>query len=728
MNIMNMPNTPRLIGLLAGALCLATACQRDPNVRANEFLASADAYLAHGQLNEAIIEYRRAVQLVPGRTDVHLKLAKAYSDAHDGANAYVEYARAADLDPSQIDAQIQAGTLLLLAGDFQHARARAESAIASDPRDVHAHILLGNALAGLKDTAQAMRQMEQAVALDPASPDAYAALGSVQFAANNPRASASFEKAVALQPKSIDARLALANYHWASGSRTAAERDLKTALEIDATNSDLHRALALLYLVDGRTSEAEPHFKALAAQSAPGRLALADFYSGLGRLEEARKILEPLGTDQRIGRIARLRLAFTLRQQGHRDEALRMADGLIHERPNDADAHTLKARLLLSPPQDSAAAWTEAQKAVKADPGSAPAQYTLGLAAAARNDADGAEAAFRETLKINPRASSAELQLAKIRLARGDAASALTSAEGAARANPQDPDAALVLARSLRARGDFDRARRELASRLQTRPDAVALRIELGWNDLQSGRIDEARAAFDRALASDPKNEEARAGAVATDIASHDFPKARTRLAGWRGAGSGDTALEVLAARVDLASQDSSSAEQRLLNVIRKEPARLDAYELLAGSYLKRGELPAALEKYRALAALSPDAVGPATMVGMLLEQLGDRAGARAQYEAVLSRHPHAAIAANNLAWMLAEASRYDEALRWAHVAVDTLRDRPEPADTLGWIYLKTNNPIDARASFQKALDLSPQTPIYQQHLDEAKKALGLRR
>jgi tetratricopeptide (TPR) repeat protein len=707
------------------ALVTAAACHRDPN----RSVAQAEAYAFRGQYKEAIIEYRRALQATPRRADVHYRLAKAYAEVGDLPAAYASYSTAADLDESRVDAHVQAGQLLLLAGEFERAKTRADAAIAADPKSAPARILLGNALAGLNDTAQAMKQMEEAVALDPSSAPAHAALGSVKFAAHNTSARASFEKAVALQPNSVESRVALANFDWASGDRAAAESDLKVALGVDPQSADVHRALALLYLTDKRPQEAEPHFKALASQSAEGALALADYYVGVGRGDEALKILDSLTRDAKLGRVARMRTAATLRQQGRRSEALALVDSLLKERPSDADVHSLKARLLLAEPADPAAAWTEANEAVQADHESAPAHYTLGLAAVARRDFAAAEAAFTQTLKLNPRAAAAQLQLAKLRLVRGDSAAALNAAEEAVAARPDDRDATLVLAKSLRARGDLDRARRELTSALaRPGPGDVEMAVELGWVELAAGRVGSARAAFERALAAAPVRDETRSGVIAGDLAAHDTAKARARVTRWLAANPSDISALVLAARVDLAEDAVAAADHRLNDVIRAQPGRLDAYELLAAQYVKQGLTAAALDKYRALAARTPDNPGPATMVGVLLESTRDRAGARAQYESVLARAPRAAVAANNLAWMLAEDGRYDEALRWAKVATDELRNRAEPHDTLGWIYLKMSQPVEARAAFQRALDLAPQSHVYQEHLNAAKEALGARR
>jgi tetratricopeptide (TPR) repeat protein len=116
----------------------------------------------------------------------------------------------------------------------------------------------------------------------------------------------------------------------------------------------------------------------------------------------------------------------------------------------------------------------------------------------------------------------------------------------------------------------------------------------------------------------------------------------------------------------------------------------------------------------------APEASGPPTMIGMILERKGDRDGAKRTYQEILGKHPRAGVAANNLAWMLAEDGKYDEALKLATVATEELRDRPEPQDTLGWIYLQKNLPVHALPAFQRALDLAPSNGLYKKHLQEA--------
>ena len=76
-------------------------------------------------------------------------------------------------------------------------------------------------------------------------------------------------------------------------------------------------------------------------------------------------------------------------------------------------------------------------------------------------------------------------------------------------------------------------------------------------------------------------------------------------------------------------------------------------------------------------------------MAAMIDEAQGKRDSAVAGYERALGDNPRAGVAANNLAWIRAEEGRVDDAVRLAGIAVDTMKNRPEPHDTLGWAYYK---------------------------------------
>src|SRR6188472_941902 len=109
----------RRFSIVALAAVLATAlaaCKSDPQATARAALEKGNQHASKAKYNEAIIEYRRAVQADPRLGPARLQLAIAYATTGDGPNALREYARAAELMPDDDDAQLKAGNFMLLGG------------------------------------------------------------------------------------------------------------------------------------------------------------------------------------------------------------------------------------------------------------------------------------------------------------------------------------------------------------------------------------------------------------------------------------------------------------------------------------------------------------------------------------------------------------------------------------------------------------------------------------
>jgi putative PEP-CTERM system TPR-repeat lipoprotein len=703
---------------MATAALLVAGCSDDPATKARQFVASGDEYSARKNRDEAIIQYRNAIKVQPQWAEPHYKLAQAYEAGADYVNAYAEYARTADLEPSNLDAQIKAGTLLLVAGEFDAARTRAELALKADPTHAPAHILLGNAHAGLNELSSALRQIEQAISLEPSYAPAWTALGGVKFLrGRRDDAAAAFRKSVELAPTSVDARLALANFHWATGDVNQAEQTLRTALSLDASNPSAHRALALLYLTTKRAPAAEPHFRALAAQP-KGKLALADYYMGLGRTPEALAVIGELekSRDMTEVRAAKLRRASLAYGTGKKSEAHQIIDQLLLDKPRDAEARVAKAHMLIADGAMSEAL-KQAKEAVKVDATLPAAHYTLGLAALGDGKADEAEKAFEEVTRLTPRAAAAHLQLSRLKLARGEPTGALTAAQEAARERPDSPEAAILVSRSLRAQGDAARAWSELSTRAERYPESAPIQVEMGWVALERRQFPAARKAFAAAISLAPSSMDARSGLVATEIASGNPDAARRHVSTWSRSAPDDRRLHVLAARIEAAAGKPEQAERILQKVVAEDASHLDAYELLGRLYFSQNRIDRAIEQYEALGQHSPRPTGPRTMAAMLHEARGDRVRARQSYEAIVAADARAGIAANNLAWIYAEDGKLDEALRLARIAQEQLRRRPEGEDTLGWVHLKKGQISEAIAAFNRAIERAPSNAIYHYHL-----------
>lgn len=722
--------TGATLAALLVILAVVPACSTDPEKAKTEFLQSGDRFAAEKKYQEAIVQYRNALQQDAQFGEARLKLAETYETLGDASNAYREFIRAADSLPGRADVQARAASYLLLAGQFEDARARAEKALAIDPRHLDAQIILGNALSGLKDFDKALSQLEEAVKLDPKSAAGYASLGAVQLArGSRDQAEAAFRTAVDGNPQNPAAHFALGNFLWATGRPLDAEASFKKALELEPSNLIAHRALATLYLATRRAPEAEPHLRALADQdssaSAPGKLALADYYLALDNADAAVKVLEPLTTTKgassaALTRMAAIRYVKDGKVQGHK-----VIDEVLAADPKYVGALLTKTRFLLAEGllED---ALKSAQAAAAADQRSIEAQYLIGLIQRARRQPAEAVAAFNEVLKINPQAVAAQVHLAELNLASGQSGSAVQLATDADRVLPGNPRVKLTLVRSLIASGDVARATQELQPLLDRFGGVAVVQVAAGQLALAKSNVRGARDAFSRAAAIDRDNLDALRGLVAVDLAERKPDAARTRVESELGRRPDHPGLLMLLARVVATQGNSARAEELLKKAIEIDPSNLTAYGMLARLYMADKRLADARASFESILKEQPDSVFVQTMIGLLYEAEGNSVEARKRYERVMQLDPSAAVAANNLAYMYAEeGGNLDTALQLAQVARQKVPESAEIADTVGWVYVKKNMGALAVSHFEHALARDPQSALYTYHLGLALAQTG---
>jgi Tfp pilus assembly protein PilF len=157
--------------------------------------------------------------------------------------------------------------------------------------------------------------------------------------------------------------------------------------------------------------------------------------------------------------------------------------------------------------------------------------------------------------------------------------------------------------------------------------------------------------------------------------------------------------------------------------VLELDPRSLDAYYLLADIYRRRGNASRARAEFERALETRPDAAVPTrTMLGLIEQAEGNAAQAEQQYRAALARDSRAGVAANNLAWLLAERGEIDEARRLAETAVRELPGRPEAQHTLGWVMLKQGRPREAIRPLEASVKLAPDRAQYRDDLTRARR------
>ncbi len=117
---------------LAALVVVVAGCSNSEQAK-KEFFENGERFLKENKYQEAIVEFRNALQQDEKYGEARLKLAEAYTATGNAAAAFREYVRAADLLPQNNDAQIKAATFLMLAGQFEDARTRILPVVDRDP-------------------------------------------------------------------------------------------------------------------------------------------------------------------------------------------------------------------------------------------------------------------------------------------------------------------------------------------------------------------------------------------------------------------------------------------------------------------------------------------------------------------------------------------------------------------------------------------------------------------
>ena len=344
-----MTATRRLLRFTALLITVAvTACHRDPAVAEREFVARADRYMAAGQVEAAILEYRNAIAKLPSAADAHYKLALAYEKTRALDKAMREFMEVTELDGGNVDAHVRVASVLLAAGRFEDAERLVNRVLARDPRNIRALSLAATALASGGKAVSAAKRVSEALAVDPHSATALIARASLERRRGDVAAARrTLGEALEAEPQAVDAWIALGSLEEEAGNVDAASDALEKAFAASTDKAGARRLLASFHLRTGHEERAEPHLRALAEISATDRLVLADYYLARNKQDLAATILEGLLGDKELAAEARLRRAALAGVRGRLSEAGRELTYAIGNPATEVRARLATSELLL---------------------------------------------------------------------------------------------------------------------------------------------------------------------------------------------------------------------------------------------------------------------------------------------------------------------------------------------------------------------------------------------
>ena len=133
------------------------------NVHANLAMAYEDI----GQLEQAIAQYQKSLELVPTKSALHRDLAGVYWKMRRYAEAEPHYKIVAADEPTDGQAVYRLGLIFLTQGDYEAAIGRFEKVIELDAAHVRAYEAMGIAYQEIGDISAAMGAFERVLRLEP---------------------------------------------------------------------------------------------------------------------------------------------------------------------------------------------------------------------------------------------------------------------------------------------------------------------------------------------------------------------------------------------------------------------------------------------------------------------------------------------------------------------------------------------------------------------------------
>lgn len=586
----------------------------------------------------------------------------------------------------------------------------------------------------------------------------------LQFRDELPAAVAEFRKALELNPASVDLRLEFAETLLQAGENSRAVEVCEEALRMRPSDATLHTRVAELILQAGEIARAVELCRTaieVAPDSVDARLLLGRiFYSSREQSGMRDKALAEFEAALRI--------------DPYNQEAMQYAADLHFQSGRYQEAADLFARLRQSSPGSIKGYYFEAQALVELNRIDAAIstlekglelrddipEYVLLLAGLyrSRGDLESAEEIYRRALANGPDPRLNE-GLARTLVALGKGEEAIPVLERLTQVQPGQQELRLDLARAYRQGRQLTKAAEVLEALLADDPESVQVNYEYSSVLLLMGEREKAADRLLRMLESERPTMRPYRGILLTNLAlireeEGRFDEAISLLEEARALSPGDldARLRVFytlqrASRIDemqrladellkeapehphvliahaqaLAATGKVDEGVRFLQERAVEAEEAETLYLAASQlYLARDQFDGAQGVVEAALSRLPESERLQFQLGAVLERQKDYDGAERRFLGILDRNPDHADVLNYLGYMLADRGvRLDEALDYIRRAVELDPYNGAFQDSLGWVYFKQDDLVNAELHLKKAVRLQRADPVILEHLGD---------
>lgn len=699
--------------------------------RAARHLEQADHWLAEGKTNEAVVEYRRAIQLDPKDPKPHLKLAKIFLDRQDYTNGMQQLSVLRKIAPDNIEAQLMAAEMFLKGRSFDRARTMALDIVKNNPDNTEALMIIAESSFAMGDKTQAQSKTDQVLQLDPKDSRAWFLQALLQISdAKNTQGEASLLRALDYDPSSISAVTTLAAVMARRGDVTGAEKVIRQGLAQNPQNIQIHYLLAAFLVSQNRGADAEESFKQikeLGDANPTDRGALARYYTRMGKSSEAIKeyqdILKRHPDD--LQNSLELAALYIDQHDAHSTaEAEKIVNDAAKTSPNDARTLLLRGYLHAEKGQMEEGI-NDLHHASQLQPKWALPQYYLGLAYIQEGKLDPAEGALNSALELEPSLVTPRLILARLALQEGKPDKAIAAIDTALAQKTQFFDPYFVHTQALVEKGNYDEAEKDALPLIGEFPQPTARAMTyqiLAQAKYLQGHFEEAHTYAKQSLSYDSTSQESLKLLGVSEIALKKSDEGLAEVqAIVRANPKWAMGYETLAELQAMAGR-YADAERSVQTALEIDPNLVGARFLWSDIELNQNKLDEAMNQLTLAAQSQPQLAEAQIRMGQISEKKKDWSGAQAYYEKALKLEPDNWVIKNNLASVLADhGGDLDYALKLAQEAKEKKPDSLDVSDTLAWILVKKKqNYGTAIQLLRECVQKEPKNASFSYHLGVA--------
>lgn len=736
----------RLIFLLSFFVILfCSGCSENIEDESLAYLENARNLISQNKPETALIEYKKAVQLDPDDEIALFEMAETYVVLGQINQATRYYNLVVSANPESTQAYLRLAQIHMMTDRLLDARGYVSKTLEIAPQSVEAHHLLSSIQIRERDFRSAIKTLEFAVSLDTKNSKTYISLAQLYIQTQSvENAEAAYLKAIESDPASRSAYMGYVKLLVAQRRWPDIEPFFMKILKTDGNTSEKHMDLAEFYLGRKKYDLAEENYQKaldLAEKKVIPFMKLAEFYAKRKMKDQAivtmknALLIEP-GNPMIHSSLSEIYLHFNMPEQ-----SLDAVNSALKIDSQYIDALFQKGRVLYATKKFKKAldlfdqvlsinriyAKAYYYRALCIDKRGATDRPEQEIFRAAAGQLDKPEAFEKDqikgnllaAIKIDPGMIDARIKLTEIFIKDREIKKGKEQIDEILKVSAPNIKILTLLSGLKIAEGNYEEAENILKSIIREKPDYLAAHIRLGLlykslGDIKKS-IDVLKSTFDK-----NKNQVRILNIIVNVLIAEEKASEALHLV----SNYAETAdpvhnayYENLKGEIQLANNDTQSA----LAHFRASKEHNQNYIIpkfhLADFFMKRQEFQKAMAEFKDILALHPNQTYALMNVGIIHDVHKQFDKAEEYYRRVLTNDPRHPDAANNLAFLLSDKPKYlEEALNLVQTALNEKPDDPNILDTLGWIYYRKGNFLNALSILEDCVSVIPDSALANFH------------